>query len=672
MERFVPEHPLPTEIREMPKDDTVCQFCGVSYLIHSEMKALEERVKEAERKMQYYVESVEREEKLKIKVASMEEESDKLSRALQASDERTKILVQDLTSKQNLIENYKQERDNLGKQLERKSEEVRRIQLKLTDLVKQISAFHETLQTQRTALNDIKVSVGENYQSITESHSKVTKTVALSCEKFTEDTKVLEKSLIKCKNEKKMQDEAIAKAEALVVELTSKCTELEIRVDAQEEELIKTKEQNHTYSKEVSQYKELMSAKSNEVSEWKNKLQNESEILKEEIKKNKGDILSKEKQIQQLAENCKNLEKRVAEYSKARNEVEEKSANSLEEIKALKESCSKAKNEVAALKEEREMMISAHHNRIEQLRESFKKKMEEADAWPEKLNKIVKEKEVQFNEEKNNLWRELTEGFQKEMDEEQKKHQEELGLWRKEAKAAQDRFKEDVAALNRRHREDVKRLERELIEAKGKCEQKKNADDSLVQNLEAKIVDLENRLRQPLVDSVEVLKLRTRLQESDKMLQDAEQQIDELETKSESWKQEVAFLQDTVRRECEERFELTDALGEARAQLLALQRTSGASLSRCSLNSSGSISSSGVIQGSRKGHDVNGQSDNSTTQAISCTVGFDEGVGYRPGTGSRDTRKLSREGSVDDNRKRIAAAVRQSGTKSRLGGNFSC
>lgn len=88
MERFVPEHPLPTEIREMPKDDTVCQFCGVSYLIHSEMKALEERVKEAERKMQYYVESVEREEKLKVKVASMEEESDKLSRALQASDER--------------------------------------------------------------------------------------------------------------------------------------------------------------------------------------------------------------------------------------------------------------------------------------------------------------------------------------------------------------------------------------------------------------------------------------------------------------------------------------------------------------------------------------------------------------------------------------------------------
>ena len=88
LKRYVPEHPLPQEIQEMKKDDTVCQFCGVSYLIHNEMKALEERVKEAERQMEYYKGSVEREEKLKIKVASMEEESDKLSRALQASEER--------------------------------------------------------------------------------------------------------------------------------------------------------------------------------------------------------------------------------------------------------------------------------------------------------------------------------------------------------------------------------------------------------------------------------------------------------------------------------------------------------------------------------------------------------------------------------------------------------
>lgn len=45
LERHVPIHPLPEEIQTMTKDDTVCQFCGVSYLIHREIKKLEDRIK---------------------------------------------------------------------------------------------------------------------------------------------------------------------------------------------------------------------------------------------------------------------------------------------------------------------------------------------------------------------------------------------------------------------------------------------------------------------------------------------------------------------------------------------------------------------------------------------------------------------------------------------------
>lgn len=136
----------------------------------------------------------------------------------------------------------------------------------------------------------------------------------------------------------------------------------------------------------------------------------------------------------------------------------------------------------------------------------------------------------------------------------------------------------------------------------------------------------------------------------------------------------MAFLQETVRRECEERLELTDALCEARAQLLALQRASGSSFSRSNtLNSSSSSSSSSNRLNSEiaKGLASNGLGDTLGYQASSCSVGFDGGVGYRPGSGSRDAGRKSRTGSVDDSRQRIAAAVRRSGSKSRLGGNFS-
>jgi hypothetical protein len=36
----------------------------------------------------------------------------------------------------------------------------------------------------------------------------------------------------------------------------------------------------------------------------------------------------------------------------------------------------------------REMMITAHQNQIEQLRESFKKRIEEADKWPHKVRAL--------------------------------------------------------------------------------------------------------------------------------------------------------------------------------------------------------------------------------------------------------------------------------------------
>lgn len=39
-----PQHPLPKEIQDMKRDETVCQFCGVSYLIHNEIKKLEDEI----------------------------------------------------------------------------------------------------------------------------------------------------------------------------------------------------------------------------------------------------------------------------------------------------------------------------------------------------------------------------------------------------------------------------------------------------------------------------------------------------------------------------------------------------------------------------------------------------------------------------------------------------
>ena len=51
-ERYIPEKDLPEEIQQLPHEETRCRFCGVSYLVHHEVKKLEEVVKELQSKLQ--------------------------------------------------------------------------------------------------------------------------------------------------------------------------------------------------------------------------------------------------------------------------------------------------------------------------------------------------------------------------------------------------------------------------------------------------------------------------------------------------------------------------------------------------------------------------------------------------------------------------------------------
>ena len=53
-ERYTPQFPLPVDITSMSREDTVCQFCGVSYLIHNEIKALEIKCQKLEADLVYY------------------------------------------------------------------------------------------------------------------------------------------------------------------------------------------------------------------------------------------------------------------------------------------------------------------------------------------------------------------------------------------------------------------------------------------------------------------------------------------------------------------------------------------------------------------------------------------------------------------------------------------
>jgi len=67
-EHYTPQFPLPSDITTMSRQDTVCQFCGVSYLIHNEIKALEDKCQKLEADLVYYAGMSSREQILEEKL----------------------------------------------------------------------------------------------------------------------------------------------------------------------------------------------------------------------------------------------------------------------------------------------------------------------------------------------------------------------------------------------------------------------------------------------------------------------------------------------------------------------------------------------------------------------------------------------------------------------------
>ena len=65
---------LPEEVQSMDRADCVCRFCGVSYLVFSEMKAMEKRCKAAEAELKRQTERIAQIDDLEKQVTNLRNE----------------------------------------------------------------------------------------------------------------------------------------------------------------------------------------------------------------------------------------------------------------------------------------------------------------------------------------------------------------------------------------------------------------------------------------------------------------------------------------------------------------------------------------------------------------------------------------------------------------------
>nr|XP_044626914.1 leucine-, glutamate- and lysine-rich protein 1 isoform X4 [Equus asinus] len=520
MDRHIPMHALPEEIQKMSPEEKVCKYCGVSYLILHEFKAMEEKVKAMEKEMKFYQGSVEREKKLQ---------------------EKLQFLSQD-------FEQYKIDNESKTERLGGRLVEYNYFWTKTLSL----------LTFTKRELTSIKNEVYDNFQNWTSLKGELFLQIKSISETALTEIEILNKSLTLCqrnkvcleeemKNLKVLSDAAILRSQQIQtstqqeVNLQSRCHDLEKQVlDLQcQVEALGLKLQKA--ATEMDSYKEKLMNKSNEADDSQRELRKLK--FQSVISESRHTRLLKEKEDSLVA--CQQIYKTLQEEltSKERQEEDMKRRINLaeSELEITKTLLSQTKEQVATLKSERELMLISHQKSIEQLQETLRQKLLNDDNWREKISDLI-------------------------------------------------------AGATRDLRLEVATLEEKLHESHIRYTEESESKEKEIKNLKNLVAEFESRLKEEIDsnDSVSEDLRKEMKQKSDELERVMLAQTQLIQQFNQS-REENTFLQETVRRECEERFELTEALSQAREQLLELRKLSGSlPLSPCSL-SQGSLTSSAAV-----------------------------------------------------------------------------
>ncbi|XP_049657713.1 protein LEKR1 isoform X2 [Accipiter gentilis] len=558
MERHVPIHALPEEIRKMSRDETVCKYCGVSYLILHEFKLMEEKVKAMEKEIKFYEGSIEREKGLQAELQSLYQDLEHYRADSESKTERIKTLTVELKTKQDEFKKVKEDLRYFQEEKEAayKQSQVLRNTLEhhCSTLNKAVSLF-PFIRSELDSIKEVIASNLENWAAMKEEIFLQIKTV--SKEALTEIPK-LNQRLAKSQRENECLQEKVKhltlvadtvelKTQQLQTslqqgnELQSRCRELQKEtLDLTNQvETIGLKLQKVTA--ETDHYKKLLMVKSAELDVCQNELKkmkyengiSESRLMKE--------LKEKEESLLICQQVCKHLQEEVAEKERKEEDLKRRTSRSESELEALKALLRQTEEEVVMLKQERELMLISHQNRTEQLQETLRQKMRNEDNWREKIPGLISSA--------TNSLRKETEILEKKLQDAQIKL------------AEKDEDKE----------KEIQSLKRLITELEFQLTMEKNNNESFLDNMRKEI--------------------KHKSDELEKLTQERTQLIHNLSQVQE----ENTLLQETVRRECEERYELTAALTQAREQVLELKKLSGNfPLSPCSLTQ-GSLTSSAAL-----------------------------------------------------------------------------
>ncbi|XP_072035937.1 uncharacterized protein [Amphiura filiformis] len=698
VERLPLEHPLPQEIRSMEKEDTVCKFCGVSYLIHREVKRLEDQVKAIEKELEHYKGSVEREKVLQEEVKQLKQNEEEMQKILKQKEVSISQMRADLQDKDELIQSLTQSRKGLEEKLRESQNEADDLRKQNISCKKSLPSIQASVRQQRSELHNIVTFVLTMKKSVQETSDVLNNTVQRVCASHSKETLTLQERIETLEEENKQSlqqqqslQQAIKSAQNESQQLTEVqsqlrerqeiCNKLRKNVENLQNEVDSALAKSKTSLSEAAQYKELVRSKTQEIEDIQQQHRRKEQVSEQLNTKLQSELKKKSEDLQSALNDCRKLQQQASETARIEEEIQRKATLNMTQTQEIKNALLKAQEECNTIKEERELMITSHQNRIEQLRESFKQKLMEAENWPQKMDDTLEKERSRHTQQLQDLEDKMKDAFQMELEIEKQKHQELVDRYKIEHQEATNKLKAELKSISSHHRAEKSQLEHQIHDAQSRASAGEINLKKEVHSLKSIINNLEDRLgKAGLEDSQTVANLKAELREAEHDLKSARGETAQMEEKLQQSKEEIMFLQETVRNECEERFELTEALSEAKEQLLSYQRhgalspagTRPSSAKRTSSreggNKSGLVGSPNGIKQPQSpagqkfagSNSINIKQPQSPTGqkfagSSSINLGFDSS--NVQGKQQQVPAGRTKQGSMNDSRQRIAAAI---------------
>ncbi|XP_047449309.1 protein LEKR1 [Mugil cephalus] len=567
-----PVYPLPEEIKKMERTETVCLYCGVSYLIFHEFHQLHTQLAQLEAELQELREAAQRE---KARCQELE-----LGRM-----EWEKSLHLEVHRQAEIRE------QNTRKELEERNRDTARA------LREEFQAKHETNRR----------DVEEEYQKICEEKERRLRgdLAVLEAEKLRRQREELER---RAEEREKVLSDALQKANKNVDELRTNTQQLEERLmtaaatkEEDEQRLGEEKQQReHLRGVCVRQQRSLrdtlslLRSSSSELTDirgflsqltraWQafrshiqehstqvfsalteellqsnvdlQKIRDERERLTQQLmeqnrqseeqlsrqedseKEHKGKLLRLKGELEEKHERwllcqqrCDALQEQLSLWNHREEQLNQRHCAAVEEVTQLRKALEKTQQEMRELRRERDILVNSHRRAINVMKEDYRQQL------ATKLAAAIEEQKSQSALHLRERMEELRRDQEIELTIEREKNQ--LLLLQQQRDGAQ--------------------LQHEL-----------EAKDRELQQLQEE-VQLERRSREE--EDEERMKREEEIrQQQARQLSRAKAELELWTEKNAELQQEVVLLQDTVRRECEEREELTAALSQVQQELFGLR-----------------------------------------------------------------------------------------------------